>query len=228
MTTITLRKNRLAIAISADVSDATFANTLRDEFESNLESEVESSIHLCALFIEYLKLKNSGCERSCLEILRGTLVAMHNLTQSQHIEMIVAESNFRTSILSSYYSSMVLLGVNFSRPSALLRAAGGNAIFGIFGGQGPNKEYMNELQLLYDVYGSIIHELLVSAENALDLPILRWLMKKDHPNLSYTASVPISLPLIGVTQLCQYYVYCWVSGMSLSSMLQSLKGSSTR
>ncbi|KAI1082890.1 beta subunit of fatty acid synthase [Whalleya microplaca] len=108
--------------------------------------------------------------------------------------------------------------------SALLRAAdeGNAAIYNIFGGQGNIVEYFDELREVYETYPSFVGELVTSAAEllqnlALDpraeklyakgLDVLDWLHSPDAtPDPEYLISAPVSLPLIGLVQLCHYQV----------------------
>ena len=97
------------------------------------------------------------------------------------------------------------------------------SIFALFGGQGTNEVCFDELQNLYDIYkpfvDSFVQSLtegvlvpLVAEEEAstyytFGLDVVSWLSgAAAHPAVPYLASVPISFPLIGLTQLVQYLV----------------------
>ncbi|KAI1764571.1 beta subunit of fatty acid synthase [Hypoxylon sp. FL1150] len=108
--------------------------------------------------------------------------------------------------------------------SALLRAAdeGDAAIYSIFGGQGNIIEYFDELREVYETYPSFVGELVAASADllhnlALDsrvqklyakgLDIMEWLRSPDTtPDPQYLISAPVSLPLIGLVQLCHYQV----------------------
>ena len=114
--------------------------------------------------------------------------------------------------------------------SALLREAGdGNAsIYAIFGGQGNIEEYFDELREIYHTYASFLEEFVTkSAAHLLQLSrdpravklyskgldVIRWLQNRDsQPDTDYLVSAPVSLPLIGLTQLCHYVVTCKALG----------------
>ncbi|XXG94116.1 beta subunit of fatty acid synthetase [Hypoxylon texense] len=108
--------------------------------------------------------------------------------------------------------------------SALMRAAdeGDAAIYSIFGGQGNIIEYFDELREVYETYPSFVGELVAASADllhnlALDsrvqklyakgLDIMEWLRSPDTtPDPQYLISAPVSLPLIGLVQLCHYQV----------------------
>lgn len=108
--------------------------------------------------------------------------------------------------------------------SALLRAADedGAKIYNIFGGQGNIVEYFDELREVYETYPSFVSELVTSAAEFLQqlsrdpraeklyakgLDVMTWLQSPDTtPDADYLISAPVSLPLIGLVQLCHYQV----------------------
>ncbi|KAL1842324.1 hypothetical protein VTJ49DRAFT_5492 [Mycothermus thermophilus] len=110
--------------------------------------------------------------------------------------------------------------------SALLRAqAGGKArIHGLFGGQGNNKHYFDEIRTLWDTYETLVSDLIVSLSTVLEtlsrdervsdqyphgLDVLRWLRDTESvPDDDYLISAPVSFPLIGLLQLAQIKAIC--------------------
>ena len=148
----------------------------------------------------------------------------------------------RKSVLSAYFLAVAALKaqeINTSIPkqeSALLAAALSKkaSIFALFGGQGTNEVYFDELQNLYDIYKPFVspfvqtltEDVLVplAAEEKpathykFGLDVVSWLSDAAaFPAVPYLASVPISFPLIGltqVTQLLQYLVVCPVANLT--------------
>ncbi|GAA5936216.1 hypothetical protein JCM1841_007037 [Sporobolomyces salmonicolor] len=96
-------------------------------------------------------------------------------------------------------------------------------LYALFGGQGMNEVYFDELQTLYDLYAPLLTPFLARASEHLvslsaaesatllfdkSLDALAWLQNPStRPDVSYLASCAVSLPLIGLTQLAQYVVY---------------------
>ncbi|KAJ1331770.1 fungal fatty acid synthase subunit beta [Microdochium nivale] len=128
-------------------------------------------------------------------------------------------------VVKSYYAARAVSNrVIKPRESALTRAAedGDATIYSIFGGQGNIIEYFDELRELYDTYPAFVGELVTSSAELLQtlaadpradkmyakgLDIMSWLQSKDTtPNDDYLISAPVSLPLIGLVQLCHYQV----------------------
>jgi malonyl CoA-acyl carrier protein transacylase len=126
----------------------------------------------------------------------------------------------------------------------LTAAASGDAgVYGIFGGQGTNEVYFDELRNLYEIYRPYVRELISTATKDVLIPLATkaetdgfsyyshgldvqsWLDGTiTTPPVEYLASIPVSFPLIGLTQLAQYLATCRASGISPGEMRNRLKG----
>jgi hypothetical protein len=105
----------------------------------------------------------------------------------------------------------------FATPSLLAEAfSGRTSIFALFGGQGINEIYFDELQMLFDTYRPFVEPFLTSAVDEVLQPsssasqgtsfyehgmnVMSWLTGvAPLPPIAYLASVPVSFPLIGLT-----------------------------
>lgn len=162
------------------------------------------------------------------------------------------ELESRKSILTSYFLALSTLEAQLPAedvprppPSALLAAAeeGKAAIYGLFGGQGTNEVYFDELRNLYEIYKPYVEEpithisqqvlnpLAIKAETdgfsfyTYGLDVISWLDgTTPEPPVEYLASIPISFPLIGLTQLIQYLISCRVSNLLPGDMRKVLQG----
>ncbi len=105
--------------------------------------------------------------------------------------------------------------------SALVQAqASGKArIHGLFGGQGNNKQYFDEIRVLWDTYAPFVRDFITSLSTVLNalskdervadqyphgLDVLQWLTgtgPESTPDNDYLISAPVSFPLIGLLQL---------------------------
>ncbi len=133
--------------------------------------------------------------------------------------------------IQSYYAARAAV----DRPikhheSALFReAADGNAkIYAVLGGQGNIEEYFDELRDIYNTYPSFVEDFIAAEASHLlslsrdpraeklyskGLDVMRWLTNREsQPDTDYLVSAPVSLPLIGLTQLAHYVVTCRVLG----------------
>ena len=146
--------------------------------------------------------------------------------------------------IQSYYAARAVS----DRPlkphaSALLReAADENAfLYAIFGGQGNIEEYFDELRQVWTTYPSMVEDFIIACAVLLQnlsrdprseklyskgMDVMRWLRDPDsQPDVDYLVSAPVSLPLIGLTQLSHYVVLCKVMGADPGYIREHLKGS---
>jgi fatty acid synthase subunit beta len=119
-----------------------------------------------------------------------------------------------------------------SSQSALLQAqADGKArIHGLFGGQGNNKHYIDEIRVLWNTYAPLVRDFIASLSSVLDalsrdervadqyphgLDVLRWLTggPESVPDDDYLISAPVSFPLIGLLQLAHVKAVCMALGV---------------
>lgn len=150
--------------------------------------------------------------------------------------------------MSAYYFALATLekkGVSVPRApvSALLQVAekGEAAIFALFGGQGTNEVYFDELQNLYDIYTPYVAPFVAAMTNDILIPlataredtnyysygldVLSWLTgAAPRPPVSYLASIPISYPLIALTQLVQYLVVFRAANLTPGELRSRLAG----
>ncbi|KAG8905251.1 3-oxoacyl-[acyl-carrier-protein] synthase [Tulasnella sp. 403] len=162
-------------------------------------------------------------------------VDIHNLTATY-------DQDVRKRILSSYFLGLSILETRVPStqiprpsPSALFQAAaaGDASLYAIFGGQGTNEVYFDEFQVLYDIYKPYVTQLITAVSTqvlqplaqqadldghpyyAYGLDVLSWLNGSSaRPPLDYLVSIPVSLPLIGLTQLVQYLVTLRVANLT--------------
>ncbi|KAI9848828.1 MAG: beta subunit of fatty acid synthetase [Sclerophora amabilis] len=147
-------------------------------------------------------------------------------------------------VIRSYYAARHVAGrAVVSHDSALFRAAGnGDAArtYAIFGGQGNIENYFDELREIYATYPFFVKELISTSSQLLlslsqgaigthqypkGLDVLGWLQNAEStPPVDYMLSAPVSLPLIGLSQLANYSVTCKVLGKSPGEILECLSG----
>ena len=160
------------------------------------------------------------------------------------------DTDVRRIVLSAYFLAVATLkaqDVDALIPkqpeSALLAAALSKkaSVFALFGGQGTNEVYFDELQSLYEIYKPFVAPFiqaltddalvpLVAEEEAstcymFGLDVASWLSGATaRPAIPYLASVPISFPLIGLTQLVQYLVVCHVANLTPGELRCRISG----
>ncbi|KAJ2678474.1 fatty acid synthase alpha subunit Lsd1 [Coemansia spiralis] len=136
----------------------------------------------------------------------------------------------RKAVINAYYSATVLLDDHVPTTPALFRRVedGGATLFAVFGGQGNVEEYFDETQEVFDTYEPLVRDFAEKMSAALKrashtplaqtvcpkgLDIMAWLASPDaRPDLQYLLSVPISLPIVGFTQLLHLLVLCRATG----------------
>ncbi|KAF9267936.1 fatty acid synthase [Marasmius fiardii PR-910] len=264
---ISLGKSRVSIPVSTKPDEWISAEVLRDEFihveslidavdnTAELENQSEANLELAARFLGFVAEKidtdtESTIARTSLllnvfKFFTTTYLSekdIHSLTSTFDIEV-------RKVVLSSYFLALSALQRHNAKDipsgphSALLDAAssGSASIYGLFGGQGTNEVYFDELQSLYDLYKPFVAPLIATLTNDVlsplaeqheytsfytyGLDVASWLSgASSRPSTAYLASIPVSLPLIGATQLVQYLVACHVTGLTPGDLGDRLKG----
>ncbi|KAL1917786.1 uncharacterized protein VTP21DRAFT_3620 [Calcarisporiella thermophila] len=156
----------------------------------------------------------------------------------------------RVTIVQAYYAAFVALrNAGAIKPdelsglkSALFDAAskGDASLFAVFGGQGNIEEYFDELRNIYSTYDGLVLPFLTKMSAVLrehaksseasvfhskGLDVMRWLENPESlPDLSYLVSAPVSLPLIGLTQLLHYLVVFKILDMTPDQVRRSFLG----
>ena len=210
-------------------------------------AESLSAVDLLAHFIRFLcATKESHATdvlRACMDHLVSTFL------KEQDIHSMGWEPETTTNVLSAVYlANTTLSAQGFASPyqpkSKFIEAANAQQISlcAVFGGQG--YEYMAELQSLYASYRPLIHDLLVTVVDALQgdvksheavssslvlqgLNVTEWIKDSAKmPSADYLTSSPVSMPLIGLTQLLQYAVSLKAMNMSPANLKTLLKAAS--
>ena len=243
----------------------TAAEVLRDEFTHiqskrdtvdttvQLENEAEAIIELSASFLAYVaesitEDQPSHARTALLLNVFKYFTSTYLATKDVHSLTSTFDTDTRKTVLSAYFLAVAALKsreIDASIPkheSALFAAALSKkaSVFALFGGQGTNEVYFDELQNLYDIYKPFVAPFVQSltkdvlaplvAEEAstyytFGLDVESWLSGATaRPAVSYLASVPISFPLIGLTQLVQYLVVCRVAGLTPGELRSRLSG----
>lgn len=149
----------------------------------------------------------------------------------------------RLDVVKSYYAARQAANRPLkAHESALFRAASEKkaGVYAVFGGQGNIEEYFDELRELYNVYGVLVEEFVVSCAHVLSslsrdpkaskvyskgLDVMHWLQDKEStPDLTYLVSAPVSFPLIGLVQLTHYFVTCKILGKEPGDLRSRLLG----
>ncbi|CUA68512.1 fatty acid synthase subunit beta, fungi type [Rhizoctonia solani] len=225
----------------------------QSELEKQLESEEQSKSKGQPKSVEQSKLENQleserESNKARTRVLQETTTHFTSkfLTNGDiHSMAATFDTDVRKSVLTSYFLAISTLGRVPPQPgSALLNAAalGKAEIYALFGGQGTNEVYFEELKSLYEIYKPYVSEYIKEMQNTLvgladeaskknltffthGLAVLGWLDGSvPVPPLEYLASVPVSFPVIGLTQLVQYLVVASVTGSTPGELRSRIKG----
>ncbi|KAF9485144.1 fatty acid synthetase alpha subunit [Pholiota conissans] len=254
---LSLGQIRISIPVSTNADEWIAAEVLRDEFThiqsqldavdvtAQLENEAEATVELAARFLALVAESVPKDPQSTPARTAVLLNALKHFTSSYlatkdiHTLASTFDTETRKVVLAAYFQAVAALRAQKvssipSQPeSALLAAAtsGKASVFALFGGQGTNEVYFDELQSLYNIYKPFVapfvqtiteNVLVPLAEEEADstfyasgLYVASWLSgATPRPSVSYLASVPVSFPLIGLTQLIQYLVVCHVANIT--------------
>lgn len=238
--------------------DFTHVQTTDDAIETTaeLENATEATVELFARFLRFAAEKldeDAQSEPARTSILLKSLKYFtKTYLSSQDIHVIAAafDTEVRKTVLASYFKALATLeakqvsAIPYGPSSALLSAAkrGDASVYALFGGQGTNEVYFDELQTLYDIYKPYVSQFLTNVTRDILIPlveeseedtyythgldVISWLTgASPRPPVAYLATIPISFPLIGLTQLTQYLVVCRVTQSTPGDLLSRLQGS---
>ncbi|KII85134.1 hypothetical protein PLICRDRAFT_45274 [Plicaturopsis crispa FD-325 SS-3] len=264
---ISTGKIRIAIPVSTEPDEWIAAEVLRDDFTHSqtlidaidttieLEDATEATVELAARFLAFVAHKlhdepQSTTARTAL-LLNVYTHFIDTFLASKDVHSLAAtfDADVRKTVISAFFAAAAALeeakvaDVPRAPQSALLAAAakGDASIFALFGGQGTNEVYFDELQALYDLYTPFVAPYIATVTKEVLAPlatsrrdtsfydhgldVISWLNgTTPRPPVAYLATVPVSFPIIGLTQLVQYLVVARVSGLSPGELRSRIAG----
>ncbi|KAK9765807.1 fatty acid synthase alpha subunit Lsd1 [Basidiobolus ranarum] len=215
-------------------------------------SEELTKVELAAKFLSYAIENNKKDENLQLLPVIQTVFShfreqylksndVHAVTRS-----LVPEA--RNAVIKAYFEAYVLLNdqglleENTSPKSALFTAVEDKhaSLFAIFGGQGNIEEYFDELYNIFVTYEGFARPFIQQVAGVLrnlanddeariihtkGLDVLRWLENPESkPDQAYLISAPVSLPLIGLTQLLHYHIMIKVLNQTPDQVRKLISG----
>ncbi|KAG8716660.1 3-oxoacyl-[acyl-carrier-protein] synthase [Ceratobasidium sp. 394] len=228
-----------------------------DEPGVNPAAALEAQVELAAAFLGSIASKVGSDAQSTharVQVLHAVTAHFTSEFLSRrdvHTLAATFDSDVRKQVLTSYFLAIDALETHVpdqvprAPQSALFNAAvsGEAEIYALFGGQGTNEVYFDELKSLYAIYEPYVREyvaemtaeVLIPLSQSPDaqnlayytygLDVLGWLDGSiATPPIDYLASVPVSLPVIGLTQLVQYLVVCRASALTPGELRDRMKG----
>lgn len=257
----------MSIPVSTTTDEWIAAEVLRDEFTheqslldavdatTQLENQQEATVELAARFLAHISTRlhqesqSTNARTSLLLNVFKHFTSTYLTTKDVHSLVSGFDTDVRRVVLTSYFQALAALQalsvttVSGGPESALLTAAtiGKASIFALFGGQGTNEVYFDELQSLYDIYKPFVAPFIATVTSEVLVPfaddqqattyytygldVASWLSgASPRPSTAYLASIPISFPLIGLTQLVQYLVVCKVAGLTPEELRSRIAG----
>ena len=188
-------------------------------------------------------LPQAGQESSL--VLRAFYLAQTKLELRLMSTPIIFRTATSTRPPSRANSSMALtVATPFTTPGSRVKRnsslQSGVRLSAIFGGQGP--KYLEELRetfLSYPYTHSFLERMNIAIEAELisdeckklpdgfyqhGLDFMSWLRSPASmsPPGDYLMSAPISFPMIGITQLCNFYAFAIASGQNVGSLVEKL------
>ncbi|KAF7591456.1 hypothetical protein BBP40_001559 [Aspergillus hancockii] len=233
---------------------------LRDDFLHDLTKtpgvgELSSLVELWARFIGFtvhrLEQEPRGLKEEDLRLLLATALTtfekdiLRNREVHGVLKELEAPADVKSAILAAYIRArhaLRKLSQLATPPSALFTAAQEKkaVLYTVFGGQGNDEHYFNELRTVYNTYRPLVHDLIVSASSMLQrqslddrfsrfyhqgMDLITWLEHPDRaPDSTYLISAPLSMPLIGLLQLAWYRAVGRVLGSTPAQMQAALAG----
>ena len=222
-----------------------------DRHTSESKSKI-SSMYLLARFLDFLaeKIEDNQPDFNTTQAkLLDTVLTRfeEDFLHDNDIHAVVhdqeeggASSSF---IIKSYVRARSLL----DRPGSLKRSnllqavSNGSAkLYTVFGGQGTDEKYFDDIRELYTTYQPIVEDLVISTRVLLSnlacqskyehhylrgVNICDWITNPGlQPEIDYLVSAPISFPLIGLLQLMQYKATVHQLGYEPKEMHQLIAG----
>ena len=240
--------------ISAEILRESFIHSQKSkDTVDTIEDDSEAPVDLFARFLSFVAENlnsDPNSSRPRLNLLQNAFnhfTETYLVSQDVHTFTSTFDLSVRRAVISSYFKALVTLessgvtGVPRQSPPALFTAAkdGDASVYAVFGGQGTNEVYFDELQNLYDLYTPYVAPFIQTITDEAFTPLIRsssfsydhgldvlsWLSgSAPRPPVSYLASVAVSFPLIGLTQLTQYLVAFKVANLTPGEMLERLSG----
>ncbi|KAJ1955896.1 hypothetical protein EC988_001634, partial [Linderina pennispora] len=183
---------------------------------------------ILALFIEYTYPRDVSLASSLLTEFQNQFLHgrdIHVAVSELQLDIILTQT-----VLRAYYSAWELLQHQTSAKPSALFASPKTRLLAIFGGQGGMDDYINETRFIYMTYHPLVAEFVASMAGFLGreaaaplfrhlytegFDVLRWITQPDSvPSAEYMTSVPVSIPMVGLTQLMHIVVSYKTLGVS--------------
>lgn len=228
---------------------------LKEEYNASISEATDQDISsvqvLCARFLDYLasRVEDVPVDRMLnRKVLRCAFSQFEaDVLHGNEIHAVAAtlpnDLHSNSSFIRHYYHALSALGlpIHQHEPSILRAARSGKAkIFAVFGGQGNNESYFDELRDMYTIYQHLVQGFIARMSDHLErlsqlpkskktfprgLEPLKWLRNPDEePDTEYLLAAPLSFPLIGLLQLSHYALMCKILGIRPGELRDNFEG----
>ncbi|KNE99818.1 hypothetical protein PSTG_06906 [Puccinia striiformis f. sp. tritici PST-78] len=223
-----------------------------DRAQKDLDQQ--RSLVLLAHYLEFLTINNKNGD-GVVDLIQVTLKYFHQeVLKNQSIDVHSAafdqtsSDEARRLVIRAYYLARHSIPDFPAPPVGKLWKSDEpqKKLVGVFGGQGVNETYWQELVNLYSLYPAILLPFLEAVDHHLQslcstdhaqasslykhhgIQILKWLNQPTtKPPMAYLASCAISLPLIGLVQIAHYITLGGAQGLTPNQISSQLQGGVT-
>ncbi|CAH7674047.1 hypothetical protein BY996DRAFT_7786525 [Phakopsora pachyrhizi] len=213
---------------------------------------LEANLLLLAHYLEFSSTRSSdqALTKAALNHFHQSVLRNSSLDVYFASAELTSSEEARKYVIKAYFLARGAFDDQSSVPELVLgKLWGANScskLFGVFGGQGVNETYWDELENLYELYPTLLssylsvadqHMLILAQSEAAKesslykdqgIHVLRWLKRPlTKPSVAYLASCAISLPLIGLVQIAHYVALGRTQGLSPNKLSSQLSGGVT-
>ncbi|PVU94326.1 hypothetical protein BB561_002640 [Smittium simulii] len=208
------------------------------ELASRLLKFTSESIENRSVKLDFLTLLKVFLLHFAREFLKGNDI---------HVVTAHLELSSKKLAINAFYSAKVIFEESIQKAilvstSALFQSTthGSVKLMGLFGGQGNTEDYFNETRELYELYEPLVKpyiELMSSHIKTLasepqwrsvlskGLDINYWITHPEvQPDSTYLISAPVSMPVIGLTQLANFLIVCKILNKTPGWVVNNFKG----
>ncbi|KAJ2371425.1 hypothetical protein H4S02_009561, partial [Coemansia sp. RSA 2611] len=209
---------------------------------SDGESEQHRKVVLLALFLEYAGELNTPVAPALFEAFRKKYCH----TQDVHVfvDDLELDTEHAHTVLRAFYKARDVYRLSGgdlgTRPlKTALFGTPAHRLLAMFGGQGGVDNYIDETRSVYNTYRPLVAKFVFRMSEFLKreaaeplfarlyhggLDVMRWLENPESvPEQEYVVTVPVSIPVVGLTQLMQVVVLYKTLGMTPAELAASFE-----
>jgi len=236
--------------IADEIKDLLPAMESSPDSEDALKSDIGILSHLWTFALSTISATTVN-EYEIVSFTREILLHFHNrYVKSMDIHAIIHQfpTSLQETLLRNYYVTLTLMQKHHlimptsgSIPPLFAAAARKDAtLLAAFGGQGNVEDYFSDLENAFSVYPTIVRPFVAQLSAFLfryasspeaksvfsgEIDVLKWLDNPEtKPSKNYFLSAPVSLPVIGISQLVWYYLIVKIMDVEPDQVRQYFTG----